>query len=189
MKKNEYLRLLRIYLQDLPPEEIEDILLDYQEHFHIGLSKGKSEEEISRELGNPQDIAKNYNISNESQQFKSHKTSTPTNDSGRRLLLILVLGFFNLVVVFGPFIGIIGLLIGIYGAGMGFTFGGMGILFGMSFSLVIPISNPHILTSISFGIGLTALGALTFIGAFYLTKLLYSLTIRYINWNINMING
>jgi len=41
--------------------------------------------------------------------------------------------------------------------------------------------------SISFGIGFTALGILALIGCFYLTKLLYRATIKYLPWNINLI--
>lgn len=43
------------------------------------------------------------------------------------------------------------------------------------------------MVSISFGIGFTALGILALIGCFYLTKLLYRATIKYLPWNINLI--
>lgn len=40
--------------------EIADIVRDYEEHFNIGISKGKMEEEISAELGDPVELAKNF---------------------------------------------------------------------------------------------------------------------------------
>jgi len=39
----------------------------------------------------------------------------------------------------------------------------------------------------SFGIGLTALGLLMFFLSFYLTKLLYKGTVKYLKWNLNFI--
>ncbi len=43
MRRKEYLDRLKTYLQGLPIDEIQDILTDYEEHFDIGISKGKSE--------------------------------------------------------------------------------------------------------------------------------------------------
>lgn len=60
MNKVTFLRLLRISLRGLPETEIADIVRDYEEHFNIGISKGKMEEEISAELGNPVELAKGY---------------------------------------------------------------------------------------------------------------------------------
>ncbi|EFM39721.1 hypothetical protein HMPREF0379_0510 [[Eubacterium] yurii subsp. margaretiae ATCC 43715] len=60
MKKREFLDLLRFYLKDMPKTVTEDIISDYEEHFSIATEKGKSEEEICRELGSPEAIAKEY---------------------------------------------------------------------------------------------------------------------------------
>ena len=60
MNQDDFLAQLREYLYGLAKEEIHDIIQDYKEHFLIGLSKGKSEQEISRELGDPRTIAKGF---------------------------------------------------------------------------------------------------------------------------------
>lgn len=62
MNKVGYLNTLRECLSSLPQDEIEDIIRDYREHFDVGISKGKTEEEISEELGNPVEIAKEYGV-------------------------------------------------------------------------------------------------------------------------------
>lgn len=62
MNRVEFINTLKIELGNLPPSEVEDILYDYEEHFEVGLSKGKTEEEIARELGNPRSIAKSYKV-------------------------------------------------------------------------------------------------------------------------------
>ena len=53
MNRDEFIGILRNELSGIPKEEIEDILYDYEEHFEIGIHKGKTEEEIAKELGNP----------------------------------------------------------------------------------------------------------------------------------------
>lgn len=60
MNKKEYLDLLRYYLRDLPTLVVDDIIYDYSEHFSIGMEKGKTQEEISKELGSPDVIAREY---------------------------------------------------------------------------------------------------------------------------------
>lgn len=58
MKRAEFLRELEENLKDcIPKEHVEDILYDYAEHFDAGMRDGKSEEEISQELGSPEKIA------------------------------------------------------------------------------------------------------------------------------------
>ena len=97
MNKNEYLNALRISLQSLPPEELEDILSDYEEHFNIGLSKGKSEEEISKELGNPKEISKNYkstyrsNLNEDSYRMTDYPVENKSFKRVASLLLGIVL--------------------------------------------------------------------------------------------------
>lgn len=190
MKKDEFLNQLRIYLQGLPNDEIRDILSDYEEHFHIGISKGKTEEEISRELGDPREIAKNYKPSSSSQYTRDRNTREVNQDkTARKIFVFILLAIFNLVLVLGPFIGILGLLLGIYGVGIGFLSSGFTLLFRLPLNSFIVLVRPHILTSTGLGIGLSSLGILTLILAVYLSRIIYKLSIRYLRWNISIIDG
>jgi len=66
MNKNQFLRKLDVLIKDLPKEERQDILFDYEEHFRIGLEEGKTEEEIAKALGEPESLVKEFvNINNE----------------------------------------------------------------------------------------------------------------------------
>lgn len=188
MNKQEYLNRLRFYLQGLPISELEDILSDYEEHFHIGISKGKSEEEISKELGDPREVASNYKTTYGTNDSGNINNGNYSNNDGRKLLVTLGLIAFNVIIVLGPYLGLVGLLLGSYGMGIGITAGGVAILFGSPLSFLSLVPAPHILTSLSFGIGLLALGALGIILSIYLTKLLYQLTLKYIRWNLELIN-
>lgn len=181
LNKTEYMDKLKDYLQGLPLYEQEDILSDYDEHFEVALSKGKTAEEIAKELGDPYDISRNYISFNNN--IVKH-----TADNNRGLLIAILLIAFNLIIVLGPYISIVGLLISMYITGISFIFGGIALMLGNAFNFIGIISQPHILTSLGFGIGLSSLGVLTLILGIYLSKLLISLTKRYISWNIEIVN-
>ena len=51
MTKIEFLQQLYNLLGVLPAEERDDIIADFEEHFSVGTSEGKSEEQICSELG------------------------------------------------------------------------------------------------------------------------------------------
>lgn len=114
----------------------------------------------------------------------------PTKSFFKTILVIIGLGFFNLVIVLGPFLFLAGLLIGLYGISIGFTIGGLGLFIGKIVASFFPstINIPlNLVSSISFGIGLSALGVLLLLASFYLTKLLYKGIIKYLQWNIDII--
>ena len=74
MTRDEYLRTLRLALSHLSSEEREDICRDFEEHFAIGISQGKTEHEISAELGSPAAIADSYNNNEGSRDsFAGHR--------------------------------------------------------------------------------------------------------------------
>lgn len=188
MSRKEYLDRLKAYLQGLPLDEIQDILSDYEEHFDIGISKGKSEEEISRELGDPREIANNYRTTYKPNYNKNNYNMNSSNDNTKKILITLLLIGFNLTVVLAPFMTLVALLISSYAIAFSLIVGGITIFFGFPITIFTPIPSPHILTSISFGIGLLALGALGIILSIYLTKGFYKLVVKYIQWNVEVIN-
>ncbi|WP_236616416.1 DUF1700 domain-containing protein [Schnuerera ultunensis] len=187
LNRREFVETLRNGFKGLPENEIMDILYDYEEHFEVGLSKGKSEEEIAEELGGPTNIARTYIAT--SKISEAENNPSPKNLL-RAVLAAMALGFFNLIIVLGPFLLIVGLLIGLYGISVGFIVGGISSFFGTIAAPFFPYSisiNVYPITSISFGTGLTALGLLIGIGSAYLTKLLYQAVIKYLRWNIDII--
>lgn len=60
MKKNEYLALLNSRLTGLSESEKVEIILDFEEHFSAGFAKGKTEDEICEQLGDPVRNAEQY---------------------------------------------------------------------------------------------------------------------------------
>jgi uncharacterized membrane protein len=67
VNKAQYIQLFKEQLKGLPERDLEELIYDYEEHFTIGLSEGRSEAEIADSLGNPKTLAKemkaNYRIS------------------------------------------------------------------------------------------------------------------------------
>lgn len=187
MNRVDFINALKRELNNFPQSEVEDIIYDYEEHFDVGLSKGKTEEEIAGELGNPRAIAKSYKVY---YKINTAETNPSTKNLFTAVLAAVSLGFLNLIFVLGPFIVLIGLLVGAYGIGFGLSLAGIGLFFGTFFEPFNPgyiNIGLHPITSISFGIGLFALGVLILIGCFYLSKYLYQVIIRYLRWNINII--
>jgi len=191
MNRKEYLNTLKSYLSGLREGELREILLDYEEHFNIGCEKGKTDDEISLELGTPKEVAESILSTIHADANNTNVTSQDKNpnDSARRFLIFLLLLGLNLVFILGPVAAVIGIIIGIFGTGIGFVVGGVGLIFGAPFAGLVSGIAPGIITSVSFGIGLGALGGLVFILGIVLSKLFYRLMSMYIDWNRRIING
>ena len=189
MNKKEFLGRLSELIKDIPEEEKKDILFDYEEHFRIGLEKGRKEEEIAASLGDPKVIAKQSRVSC---ILKKAEKTTSVNNIMRAIFAAVGLGFFNLVIVLGPAIGLIGILVALFAVAFAITISGAAVLFGtlmgpvFVWNIYIPFAA---VVSIPLGIGLTALGLLSIIGAFYLTKFFYKLSISYLKMNLQIITN
>ena len=189
MNKKEFLGRLSELIKDIPEEEKKDILFDYEEHFRIGLEKGRKEEEIAASLGDPKVIAKQ---SRASCILKEAEKTTSASNIIRAIFAAVGLGFFNLVIVLGPAIGLIGILVALFASAFAITVSGVALSFGtligpvFAWNVYIPFTA---VVSIPLGIGLTALGLLSLIGVFYLTKFFYKLSIGYLKMNLQIITN
>lgn len=95
MKKHEFLDLLRFYLEPLPKTVVDEIVAEYRTHFEEGMVHGKTEEEISRELGSPREIAKEYLYDEEENpdRFKSGFFRTKEGSLNWALIALAILLF------------------------------------------------------------------------------------------------
>lgn len=89
MKQHEFLRELKENLESrMSPEELEDILSDYESFFISGREEGKSDDEISEELGSPAFLAKSLleeHAGRETIQRNKH-----VSNPGRRLCAYVI---------------------------------------------------------------------------------------------------
>lgn len=199
MNKNDYLSTLKRLLIGLPEEDINEILYDYEEHFRIGAGEGKTEEQISAELGDVRNTARMYktdiphNTTYES-TFSSDNsinyTETPSSTI-RSLFVAMGLGLFNLIFVLPLYLTFWGVLLGFWGASAGITLGGAGAflisLLSPLFPSFIYMSGINLIFAFAISVGLTCLGLLFSIGNLYLSKWFFNLSKRYYTWNIDTI--
>ncbi|HHY00318.1 MAG TPA: DUF1700 domain-containing protein [Methanothermobacter sp.] len=195
MNKDEYIEKLSKFLKKLPKEEKEDILSDYEEHFMIGLEKGRSEEEISKALGNPKTIAKHIKTEYMVKIAENRQSATSMFEA---ILSAAGLGIFNLVFVAVPALILIALLITFFVLAGVMVFGGIYITLAAIIQPLIPMHNFNIMMGdgllnifggILVGIGLTILGLALLAGMYYLTRWLYGLAIKYLKLNLEIIKG
>lgn len=182
MTKTTFLKELERFLKPLAPEERQDILLDYEEHFQSGMQAGKSEDEVADDLGNPRIIAKEllaeYHIT------KAEEDRSVRN-IGRAAIATLSLGFFNLVFALGPFLGLVGLLVGLYAATLAFLISPIIIIVFHSWSGGFSVVVENIFNMMMTG----GLGVLLAVGMVYVSKGFYWLVLKYLNFNVKIIRG
>ena len=189
MNKKEFLDNLSKYLRGIPGEDEQDIISDFEEHFEMGKNEGRTEEDLSKSLGDPKALANQLKAN--IMVAQAEKETTAVNIT-RAVFASLGLGFFNLIFVLGPFIGVVGILAGLFAAAIGTTAGGITGLLGTIFSPLFPeyfnmIVNPAV--GIFASIGAICFGILFFIGDIYLTRGFFRLFIRYIKFNARVVTG
>jgi uncharacterized membrane protein len=192
MQQNEqdYLNTLKTRLTGhVSQEDLDDILSDYAEHFSIGKSEGRSEEELSRALGSPDDVAREILAS---YLVKRAEQARSAGTIWSAMMATLGLGLFNLAVVLIPFVLLIALLTVIFVAGVLLVIVGpilllVSILQLMGMSIAMPWHTPP--AGILISIGLSILGVFLVMAGVCLFRFFYRLGIRYLKWNIRIIRG
>ncbi|GAB3062059.1 DUF1700 domain-containing protein [Virgibacillus ainsalahensis] len=181
MNKEQFLKSLENGLKKLPQEEREDILQDFREHFDIGLADGRTQEQISESLGSPKHIAKelqaNYHIE------KVEATAT-TGNIFRAVWAVIGLGFFNLVIVLGPFIAMTAVIIAGWVVAAAFIASPLLVLIN---SLIYPQIFEFF--DLFFSIGLAGLGLFIAIGVYFASRAVTSGFIRYLKYNVRIVKG
>lgn len=188
--EQEFIRILKERLEGtLQKDELDDIISDYAEHFSIGRTNGRTEEELWRSLGSPDDIAREIKAIHLVKKAESVRSA---RNIVHAVVASLGLGLFNLVFVLVPFIILVVLLCVIFLVGAAIAFGGLA---GLVYSLlqILGFSAFSIWFSpfagMFFSIGMTTTGLLIVIGNYYLARFFYHVCIRYLKWNISVITG
>jgi len=188
--EQEYIRILKSRLDGvLPQKDLEDLVSDYAEHFRIGKANGRTEDELCRSLGSPDDVAREVKATH---LVTKAETTRSCRNIFHAVIATLGLGLFNLVFVLVPFIIIVALLAFICILGVAFSvLGPVAFVFALLQILGLPAfaiwQSPP--AGVFFSIGITSFGLLLVVAAFYLARFFYHLGIRYLKWNISIIRG
>lgn len=189
MNKKQFIHELEKNLREISKEDKKEILRDYEEHFSVGKSKGRKEEEISKSLGNPKQIAKQARLElfvSKAEEEKSFRNIF------RVVFATIGLSFFNLIFVVGIFFALFAIVIALLATGFALSISGLALSVGGILALFVNFISlggisPVIVVLV--GIGLASFGILFTIGAWYLGKGFYTLTIKYVKLNIKIIRG
>ena len=192
IEKNNFLKVLREHLIGMDEETKKEILYDYEEHFNIGTSKGQSEEEIIKRLGNPKIIASHYRFE---KAIKRAENKLTVSNVLKAILAGIGLSLFNLIFVLGFYLGIVAT---IFALTISFVATGIAGLAGMVEALLpfelswfhtpfgIETLGNRAITFI-IGLGVVILSSLLFLFFIKLGKLVYEYTIKYLNANLEII--
>lgn len=191
MNKTQFMNALENSLSSFSTQDKNEIIYDYEEHFSVAIESGKSEDEVCRELGDPDTIAKQYKISS---TIDRASTNPSAGNIFRAIIASIGLGLMNLIFVLGPFLAVAGVLFGLWIASISIILAGVVTTFSTVLSSIFPafVSVPNFIPSIAlvlFGVGLVALGLLLFMGFSYISKLFLKGTLKYLKMNVNIITG
>jgi uncharacterized membrane protein len=177
MNREQFIKTLSSQLDSLSEKERQELLGDYQTHFDIGLIKGKSEQQISSELGDPLQLAKE--VLGESKPPVKKKSE----DIFRSILVVIAIVFLNINLV-------IPLVFSLFGVWLGLS------IISILFSLALPISLIGFIIVGSFhvaigfiAIGLMGCGILLAIPLWFAAKYAWVWIKKYVIWNINFVKG
>jgi len=193
MNKDQFLSQLRRGLGSLPDAEKQEILYDYEEHFRMGLSDGKSEEQIAQSLGNPRVIGNAYRIDAMLDEPREGGRITAVSVL-RAVFASISLTFLNLIFVLGPFMGLVGVLIGLWAVAFSLTVAGIRLMLFPILPNPSPFVNiPIPMTNNAFvffsGLGVGALGVLASIGMGCVTRGFFLGVAAYVKFNARIISG
>lgn len=187
MTKERYLEELMMELEGMSAEERREISADYEEHFRAGLAGGKTEEEICRSLGNPRTIGRSYRIDAMLEQERRPSAAVVL----RAVFASLSLGFFNIVLVLGPFLVIVAAVVALWAAAASIGVSGVGLVLGAVarpiFPHYLPLDAFHPAFLFTSGIAFAALGLLALIGMWQLTRKVLSVTGSYVRLNLRIV--
>lgn len=188
MNQVEFLSQLRRALGGLPEAEKTEILAEYEEHFRMAREAGKSDEEISQALGNPRLLGRSFRVDS---LLEEGKTGGKLTSVLRAIFASLSLGFFNIVVVLGPFVALLGVLAGLWACAVSMALSGVGVILMIIASPFLPhlvhvtgIGIPFLLFA---SIGVSALGLLAVIGMWFLTRWFVFAVAKYAQLNARIV--
>lgn len=180
MNKQEFIESLRHYLAALPDDERNELLRDYEAHFIYGQQNGKTEAEISKELGDPLALAREALGAD---FLPSMAWSPPRRDIPRFIGVSILLFFMNIMLAIPIGAAIWAAFISICAVAISF------VLAPIALVLETVLYGDFLPGKLFAVIGLTGMGMLLSAGAFYIGKGLISLTLNYGKWNYKTWRG
>lgn len=184
MTQKYFMKKLLKGIVSLPKVKVKEIQEDITQHFHEGLINGKDETEITKMLGDPEALAKEYTdlYFNQNPYKKRNSFATIGNFIALLLLNLILLPIWIISFTL-LFIPIIGICIAFYSTI---------ILIGVSIQLIFPnlLFVTDYLSITFFGsLAIISLGLLIFVIGIRSNKIIIKLFKKYLLWNYKIIKG
>ena len=191
MKKQRFLAELEKALSCLSSKERLDILRDIEEHFHEGISHGKSEEAIVKKLGSPNTLAETIIAETKVKRISEANTLTEkTSALCGALFAILLLAPFNLIFIALPlFLATLLLIIGwpiMFGIILFLPFIWV---INLLFAIHVGFHLFSLLALFFFAIGCLGFVITLIIGFSGITLLYFKAVARLLKWNLQFIKS
>lgn len=189
MNKNEYLEILGKHLGHLSKEEKEDVLGEYEQHFCYAMQRGKSEDIIASELGNPKELAKQFIACS---RINKAESSLSAADIFRAVVAVTGLGLLNTIFVLPVFIALAAVMLSLFAAATGSVIFGVALISVRLLMLFIPsldLIGMDIITTILLSIALVSFGILFFKFVIFLAKYFCKEILKYLKQNIRIVKN
>jgi uncharacterized membrane protein len=130
MTRNEFLTRLRRGLDGLSPDQIHDVMSDYELHFSDGLANGRTEEEIASALGDPARLARELKAEAGFRRWENDRTA---GNLAAAVLALLGLAAVDVMFLL-PFLFVLGgVFMGCAAAAIGLLVAGFALVLGAVF--------------------------------------------------------
>ena len=187
MKKAEFLKNLETALRKHNVVSVTDILSDYEEHFTHGLQKGKTEEQISESLGNPDTIAKAYETDSIIAEVKNPYKKFQFGLALKALGRFIVLAPFNFFVLVIPGVVAISLIVAGWAVSLAFGAVSAALMVLIPVFGIFAISSWAGLAGVTSGLAFIGITVLSVILMFDITKYFLLGALSYLQWNLKFI--
>ncbi|MBE7681807.1 MULTISPECIES: DUF1700 domain-containing protein [Paenibacillus] len=193
MNRQQFMQAMEIHLRPMEPQERAELLADYDQHFELGLQEGRTEEEIARELGHPEEIAREalgerYDVNTPGSDpfyaptYGEMRPPKNSNRAARNFFTGIGLIFLNLIL----------------GIPLGLTLWSLWLaIASMSLLVLAPVAaavdflflSPFDKAELFVAIGAFGVGILFFLAAQRVFKGFKAVTLQYIRWNSKTMKG
>jgi len=181
MNREQFMSRLDKSLGGLKYDVRHEILRDFEEHFEIGAEQGKSEEEIAQSLGSPHQIAKELTAVH---YLERAEATTSAGNIMRAAWAAIGLGFFNLVIVLGPFIAVAAIVFAGWTIGISFVATPVLAIIGMFI-----YADDYAVFQLFASLALSGLGLLILYGMLYVSRWVLKGFVKYLRYNIRLVKG
>jgi uncharacterized membrane protein len=179
MNKREFMEAMRTNLSayDKSPQEVADILADFEEHIATGVAGGRAEDEIVAGLGDPAALAAQYADGAEPPKPSGdHAPAAPRPPAvtaggvGRAVFAVIALLFFDLIVGLPVLATLFAVWITLWAVALTLAAVGLALVVAaFAIPTIVPFTLPALFL-VLIGVSLLALTVLFCIGMAYLTK-------------------